>query len=346
MLSMFVQQRRQDSRARQGQAQEDHDLPRTYDVLCGKDKTYNKHAGNRVFRETIVAHQDAYAASQTKQNKMQITKNIVSSMQDQYGTRFVKLSAETGQWEEISNQVARDKVSHALRFAAKHNAGSDKKQTSSKSNNKSSRRNSTMSSVPTRLRKLVMSSARSKMSSSMTTTSTAAMSSSWTSASSSVTSATAHASDNDSMTLSDREEQGMLEEEVAQTLFRQQQAILSSTWSCHFNAIRRPTTATSYEHQYQQQYHYEAQQHDDDRSNMIVSVPSSHELYAEQPQKQQGFGPSSNGDEQEDAFDTLRTEDLDAIMNEPFLSLREARECGGVGGERQAEWNAVMALVQ
>lgn len=95
----------------------DRQEPAPFDILCGKDKTFNKHQGNRVFRQTISAFQDAYAKAASKQHKMSITKEIVQKLRAEHGSRFVKL--QKGQWQEISEQMARDKVSHALRFAAK-----------------------------------------------------------------------------------------------------------------------------------------------------------------------------------------------------------------------------------
>lgn len=91
--------------------------PASCDILCGKDKTYNKHQGNQIFREIIVSYQDVYSQAGTKQDKMNITKEIVQNLQGEFGARFLKL--HKGQWQEISDQMARDKVSHALRFAAK-----------------------------------------------------------------------------------------------------------------------------------------------------------------------------------------------------------------------------------
>lgn len=94
--------------------------PAKYDILCGKDKTYNKHTGNGIFRDLIVDYVATYNQASSKQDKMKLTKEIVSHLQRKYGSRFIKIHKKTGQWQEISDQVARDKVSHALRFAAKH----------------------------------------------------------------------------------------------------------------------------------------------------------------------------------------------------------------------------------
>ncbi len=115
--------------------------PETYDVLCGKDKTYGKHPGNQVFRCSIESFVAAYQRADQKQAKMRITRQIVCLMKQNYNSRFLKLSKEEGQckWIEISDELARDKVSHALRFAA-NNAG-----VSSSSSTASSSTSSTLS---------------------------------------------------------------------------------------------------------------------------------------------------------------------------------------------------------
>lgn len=105
--------------------------PKENDVLCGKDKTYNKHPGNQKFRERIEASVEKYQQVKTKQDKMRFTRDFVHSMRTDYNTRFLKRitldnniaacgdSDDKYAWQEISQQMARDKVSHALRFAAK-----------------------------------------------------------------------------------------------------------------------------------------------------------------------------------------------------------------------------------
>jgi len=91
--------------------------PTERDVLCGKDKTYSKHPGNAVYRATIAAQSVPYSQAVTKQAKMNITKAIVEHMRTHHGARFLQLSRKGGGvWTEISDQQARDKTSHALRF--------------------------------------------------------------------------------------------------------------------------------------------------------------------------------------------------------------------------------------
>lgn len=99
------------------------DEPRKHDILCGKDKTFGNHPGNSVFREQIRFEAPRYATA-TKHGRMLVTKNIVSLMKKEYGSRFM-LHVQNRQdgtkiWKEIDDSQARDKTSHALRFALKN----------------------------------------------------------------------------------------------------------------------------------------------------------------------------------------------------------------------------------
>ena len=94
------------------------ECPSTNDILCGKDKTYSKHPGNQVYRKLITSKASQYGKEVSKQVKMEVTKEIVRIMEEQHGARFLRKRNEV--WEEISNQAARDKTSHALRFC--HNS--------------------------------------------------------------------------------------------------------------------------------------------------------------------------------------------------------------------------------
>ena len=95
--------------------------PTATDILCGKDKTYARHPANKTFRDMIMSYAQEYSKVVTKQSKMQVTKEIVTTLQQSYNARFLQPSRCGRGWVEISDQVARDKTSHALRFAAKSN---------------------------------------------------------------------------------------------------------------------------------------------------------------------------------------------------------------------------------
>ena len=94
--------------------------PNEYDILCGKDKTFSRHKGNIVFREKIMSMASEYKLAITKPARMKLTKAIVESLKAEYNARFLRsipVSDDVFVWEEISDQQARDKTSHALRFA-------------------------------------------------------------------------------------------------------------------------------------------------------------------------------------------------------------------------------------
>ena len=93
------------------------DCPNLVDCLCGQNTTFGRHPGNRIFRKQIKVNLPRFIAARTKSDKMKITKSILDFMKRQ-GSRFLKAS-RNGSWIEIEKHAARDKVSHALRFAAK-----------------------------------------------------------------------------------------------------------------------------------------------------------------------------------------------------------------------------------
>ncbi len=89
--------------------------PGKLDVLCGQSRTCASHSGNRRFQRVLDHYAPRYDAVNSKQEKMALTKEIVSCIQGS-GGRFLRL--KDGHWHEISTVTARDKVSHALRTKA------------------------------------------------------------------------------------------------------------------------------------------------------------------------------------------------------------------------------------
>lgn len=82
------------------------------DILCGQSRVCANHPGNQYFQEVLESFASKYDRATSKQEKMCMTKEIVSRIHDT-GGRFLK--QRDGMWEEISTVAARDKVSHALR---------------------------------------------------------------------------------------------------------------------------------------------------------------------------------------------------------------------------------------
>jgi hypothetical protein len=96
--------------------------PNQFDVLCGQDKSFVRHHGNRLLRERTIGSAPLYSTmkamkpgSGKKKVATRIIKDILHSMQKEFGTRFLRLSNEGLYWEELSDNLAREKVSHSLR---------------------------------------------------------------------------------------------------------------------------------------------------------------------------------------------------------------------------------------
>jgi hypothetical protein len=103
--------------------------PLPMDILCGRDRNYTKHPGNKIYRQLLEAQSSKYETKLSKVAKMEVTKYIVGTMQHQHGSRFIRRNDDG--WEEISNTQARDKTSHAIRFL--HKNSNRKMQSSSRS---------------------------------------------------------------------------------------------------------------------------------------------------------------------------------------------------------------------
>lgn len=90
--------------------------PLKSDILCGKDKSCVSHEGSVRFRRIIDKYRERYCSdSTTKQQRMAITKEIYKKLIK--SARFLKYDSKDKVWKTISALAARDKVSHALRFA-------------------------------------------------------------------------------------------------------------------------------------------------------------------------------------------------------------------------------------
>lgn len=92
---------------------------RDNDVLCGKDSNCHFHPGNKIFRQLVSRNVNLYVEAPSKRQKMKITQDIVQVMKTFYSARFLRKAGDQV-WHEISDSLARDKVSHAIKFAAKH----------------------------------------------------------------------------------------------------------------------------------------------------------------------------------------------------------------------------------
>lgn len=90
------------------------DAPTDKDVLCGRGKPIQHHPGNRRFLEIVQVHRDSYQNAPSRADKRRITFDIISTIRKS-GGRFLQLDPATGKYQDVGDDLARDKVSHALR---------------------------------------------------------------------------------------------------------------------------------------------------------------------------------------------------------------------------------------
>jgi hypothetical protein len=86
-------------------------VPGSFDVLVGRGKTFQEHRGNKQFRNLIDAYCVKYCDG-SKSDKTALTEKIVDLFKQTSG-RFLK--HDGAGWVEVSDDVARLKVSHCFR---------------------------------------------------------------------------------------------------------------------------------------------------------------------------------------------------------------------------------------
>lgn len=89
---------------------------RDTDVFCGRDRSCHSHPGNIRFRQLVGNYRDQYQNSTQRDDKTRLTNEIMSIVQS-CGGRFLKQEEITGEWHQVHNTYAHEKVSHALRSA-------------------------------------------------------------------------------------------------------------------------------------------------------------------------------------------------------------------------------------
>jgi hypothetical protein len=87
--------------------------PGEFDILCGRGRSFQEHSGNRVLRQMVKLHSERYRRAQRRQ-RAQIASEIVAAF-NATGNHFLKNNDKNGIWEEIDDEVAREKVAHCFR---------------------------------------------------------------------------------------------------------------------------------------------------------------------------------------------------------------------------------------
>jgi len=83
------------------------------DVLCGRGGLTNSHVGNKRYRYVVAEYQQEYLKAR-KNEKKDIARRIVARIKEN-GGRFLKRSADSIVWSEVTEKKAVEKTSQALR---------------------------------------------------------------------------------------------------------------------------------------------------------------------------------------------------------------------------------------
>jgi len=87
--------------------------PLPTDVICGRGKMTASHPANRRFRQLVDSHKVVYQNSKRRDEKTRVTCDLVDKLRNE--GRFVLFDPITKLWHEVSEEYAKEKVSHSLR---------------------------------------------------------------------------------------------------------------------------------------------------------------------------------------------------------------------------------------
>jgi len=85
------------------------------DVICGRGKKCYNHLGNQILRRIVKSKLEEYSASACKYDKSNILSTIIAQVRMNGG--FVKEDSKTGQWYDVGDTMAREKISQTFRDA-------------------------------------------------------------------------------------------------------------------------------------------------------------------------------------------------------------------------------------
>jgi hypothetical protein len=104
------------------QGREPTETPGYFDVLLGRGRTHLRHPGNERMRTVANMHSMRYNATNLRKEKTAITQEIVEIIQssgDPPG-RFLGFDHAADGWVKVGDEVARRKVSHAIRYDSRY----------------------------------------------------------------------------------------------------------------------------------------------------------------------------------------------------------------------------------
>lgn len=87
-----------------------------YDVLCDRRNDAFRHVGNKRFRVICEIYLRQYMDAKTKREKTTIFKAVIGTIHNG-GGKFLTMNTKSGEWEQVSDLQAKEKVGHTLRNA-------------------------------------------------------------------------------------------------------------------------------------------------------------------------------------------------------------------------------------
>ena len=101
------------------------ECPEQSDILFGRGWPTMGNPGNALYRNMIQTRSEEYNSSRSATQKTRITRSIVLELKEN-GARFLREDEISGGWTEVSNEMARQKVSIAFRDIRKAEIKSNK----------------------------------------------------------------------------------------------------------------------------------------------------------------------------------------------------------------------------
>jgi hypothetical protein len=95
-------------------------FPLCNDVLLGRGRPYQEFPGNRRMAELVEEHREVHQSG-SKLEKTALANKITYIIKDPNGRFLKKTEGENGDWVEVTDKVAREKVSHAFRTKTRRN---------------------------------------------------------------------------------------------------------------------------------------------------------------------------------------------------------------------------------
>lgn len=87
--------------------------PAPFDVIMGRGRRGQRSTGNQHYRHLLVTYRSKYESANNFEKTL--VAELVLKIMKERGCRFLKKSSETPGWVEVTDDVAREKISHAFR---------------------------------------------------------------------------------------------------------------------------------------------------------------------------------------------------------------------------------------